>query len=972
MFGLRVPLSRTLASPDFDGVSAILYNSGLREPSHWLSKVNKKGEIFQLELETFTSSDAKTDKDCNCSCSDCATDDTGYGTDPDVYSSLKQNDRVWKSKLSDFDDIDHVLEGSCFELLTKNVKASEKKDINTIEENIDTLFQSVSVGKDKSDTVDGIDLNIPFDVGECFAKEEFLIDSLLDIEIPNMDQGTHRKTRKHKKEEYLDYTTIKETTSIKNYECKVKNGNAVKDLVEVTLELHPLSNTQNDMTTVHLCEQILGIVPGHYGSSHSTSSSHRRKDRRVKVRGLVPTGAAAKVSEIKVGDCLLSVNGQEISWDNFDSVLHVLMHQWQAKLVIRRNPREKPGSLPVKKKNVSSASRLVQLVTGSNGSAVSLDGLTQGEWEPFYGAMYLSLEGVNSENMQAKEDIVYQFPRVDNKVISSRGMFITLAGTLHDATLSTVQSTTLMVDNNPVHIVYHCEGQNLFVISAPETRFSLQYLTCLVKDLVRLLQVTHGSVHDAFTTSANHGQLDCFFALLHQNEVSRATNSDTVKHEKCSLSQSAKVLPLPNEIKSCADRVLTEFEAADFGDMSDSYYGCRRSYSILGSCLFYRDYLITNHLPKDDLVDFSTYLKYHSILNLSTDQSLGQLVVWREVHPTRHCECVPEEQQFGYTEPLIARWFWLIVGYKNLIMCVSLETGGCTKVVEGVSPPDPFLIDQARAVLMQLYGQNVAALCQNCVSDPPAPLVTTPEIFIQHQQQGHDLLSRSLKKLPHREGSLFSVANGVAENQGSLRRLINKRKDSVESDNSSESSGESMFKFSKKGRLYPESTDLLQNICESREDIGPINSNRKLTVGIDNCLFNFQYCDNLEGVLISSEKENPGRCQLNDEIFACFQKSCQKIKQGFDNARKVKEQSKDRKLHVCGLNDDFATVREEGVMFTCQPPGQDKKACPQCYWVVGRCLSRSMRREVYVCFHEATPQTVIELAFKIAMGYLPL
>ena len=37
-----------------------------------------------------------------------------------------------------------------------------------------------------------------------------------------------------------------------------------------------------------------------------------------------------------------------------------------------------------------------------------------------------------------------------------------------------------------------------------------------------------------------------------------------------------------------------------------------------------------------------------------------------------------------------------------------------------------------------------------------------------------------------------------------------------------------------------------------------------------------------------------------------------------------------------------------------------------------RCLSRSLRREVYVCFHDSTPQTVIELAFKIALGYLPL
>lgn len=59
------------------------------------------------------------------------------------------------------------------------------------------------------------------------------------------------------------------------------------------------------------------------------------------------------------------------------------------------------GSVSLKKKTQSS---LVQLVSGSNGNTVPLESLLQGEWEPFYGALYLSLDGVNSDNMQAKVD----------------------------------------------------------------------------------------------------------------------------------------------------------------------------------------------------------------------------------------------------------------------------------------------------------------------------------------------------------------------------------------------------------------------------------------------------------------------------------------------------------------------------------------------------------------------------------------
>ncbi|WAQ99976.1 INTU-like protein [Mya arenaria] len=592
------------------------------------------------------------------------------------------------------------------------------------------------------------------------------------------------------------------------------------------------------------------------------------------------------------GDCLLSINDQTVTWDNLDSVLTVLQYQRQAKLLIRQSGKQR-SAVPTKSQPTN---RLVQLVTGSNSSAVSLADIASENWEPFYGAMYLSLDGVNSDNMQAKEDIVYQFPRVDNKVIASRGMLITLAGSVNDATQSTVQ------------------------------RFSLPSLTTLIKDLVRLLQVTHGSIHQAFTSSTNHSQLDCFFTLLHQNCVSQPNNGVPVKEKLCNLSQSATVLTLPNEIKTFTDRMLTEFESADFGDMN---------------------YLISNHLCREDLEDFTTYLTYHSLLTLTADQGLGQLVVWREVYPTGHCHSVPDEQQFGYTEPLIAS-------------------------VDGVSPPDPFLIDQARAVLIQLYAQNMATLCQNSLNYPSNSLVTKPESLLHPDQRRHDLISRSLKKLPHKDIPVLGNLVAGGDQVGLLRRPLSKRKDSYESDNSSESSGESFFKFSRKGRLFPETADLLQNISEAREDHPPLNSHRKLTVGADNCLFHLTYIDHLEGVVISSLWEQGGACSpLEAEIHHSFQLATQKIKHVFDNARKVKEQSKNEKAHVCGLNQDFVHVREEGVMFTCSPSSEDKKAPPLCYWVTGRLLSRSMKREVFVCFHESTPQTVIELAFKTAMGYLP-
>lgn len=304
-------------------------------------------------------------------------------------------------------------------------------------------------------------------------------------------------------------------------------------------------------------------------------------------------------------------------------------------------------------------------------------------------------------------------------------------------------------------------------------------------------------------------------------------------------------------------------------------------------------------------------------------------------------------------------------------MCVSLEIGGCTRVIDAVSPPDPFLIDQARAVLFQLYGQNIALYCQNSLLKSPFVI----KYDILNNRHRHDLISRSLRKLPHRNSNT-ATSNGFTssanEISGSLRRVIQTRKNSVESDNSSESSGESFFKFSRKGRLFPETSDLLQNMSAFKEDTTPIYTSRKLSVGAENCLFHFLYVDNVEGVLISSDSEPGTSSDMSHQIYTSFQKCCQQIKTLFDNARRVQEQSKNYQQHVLGLNEDFCKIQEEGVMFTCTDSNHNKKATPLFFWVVGRCLSSTTKREIYICFHESVPQTSVELAFKLALGYLPL
>ena len=95
-------------------------------------------------------------------------------------------------------------------------------------------------------------------------------------------------------------------------------------------------------------------------------------------------------------------------------------------------------------------------------------------------------------------------------------------------------------------------------------------------------------------------------------------------------------------------------------------------------CLFcaFQGYLIANHLPREDLIDLTLYLRYHCLLTLCQEEQMGQVVIWREFFPWRRCHVHAEPLIPGYTEP-DARWFVLVVGMKNKMLAMLLEAGGC-------------------------------------------------------------------------------------------------------------------------------------------------------------------------------------------------------------------------------------------------------------------------------------------------------
>ena len=286
----------------------------MRESSEWLSKVNKKGEIFELEVEPVH--DTSFDKEGICTCSDCATDDTGYGTDTDNGYNFRRLDVDVQDNChkvtSEFDVIDQLL-GIGTAGLGDSGSGSLSGDFRNIEENIDSLFTTACAGSNSEiETLKSEAFDIPDNIEDLFAdgfsdlktlKSKSKCDkSKKSATMTNPDSSSRvvrKDISKHSRE------SVASKLNESNCSCSSKGslrGNETLYGAEkcVVLRLNYLTG-DIPCNTIELCEQFLGIIPGHFSSSSGSTGWNRKRDRRVKIRGLVPTGIAAKYQDVKVG-----------------------------------------------------------------------------------------------------------------------------------------------------------------------------------------------------------------------------------------------------------------------------------------------------------------------------------------------------------------------------------------------------------------------------------------------------------------------------------------------------------------------------------------------------------------------------------------------------------------------------------------------------------------------------------------------
>ncbi|CAD7671162.1 unnamed protein product [Nyctereutes procyonoides] len=601
------------------------------------------------------------------------------------------------------------------------------------------------------------------------------------------------------------------------------------------------------------------------------------------------------------------------------------------------------------------------------------------------------------------------------KLKNVRGIFLTLCDMLENVTGTQVTSSSLLLNGRQIHVAYWKESDKLLLIGLPAEEVPLPQLRNMIEDVAQTLKFMYGSLDSAFCQVENVPRLDHFFNLFFQRALQPAKLQSSACPSAQQYDASSAVLldslpgvrwlTLPQEIKMELDTALSDLEAADFAELSEDYYDMRRLYTILGSSLFYKGYLICSHLPKEDLIDIAIYCRHYCLLPLAAKQRIGQLVIWREVFPQHHLQPSTDSNTEVFQEPE-GRYFLLIVGLKHYMLCVLLQAGGCASKAIGNPGPDCIYVDQVKTTLHQLEG--IDCRINEQLTSSPSPCLSCADWFLTGSHEKLDSLTTSpiLSKLPGTSKVVTSPTcrrilfgdyslrtrkpspsrssggsdngceggEGVGLSSHTTPDALWKQRESQGSDGSEESGA--LLKVTKKKATLPNPFHLGNLKKDLSEKDLEIYNTMKLTSGPENTLFHYVALETVQGIFITPTHEEVAQLSgsIHPQLIKNFHQCCLSIRAIF---QQTLVEEKKKALHGgdhSGSTNSISSlnpVREHGVLFECSPEKwtDQRKAPPvMAYWVVGRLFLHPKLQELYVCFHDSVTEIAIEMAFKLFFG----
>ncbi|KAG8195962.1 hypothetical protein JTE90_028936 [Oedothorax gibbosus] len=712
-------------------------------------------------------------------------------------------------------------------------------------------------------------------------------------------------------------------------------------------------------------EELLGLDLGVFEDGDSLY-----ENGCIKILGIL---SGQELLDIKPGDWLKSINDTPVHVNNIDDICKELSVPSRIKLTI---------STPYFATSTTSdchESTMDELL----GSSDVIQKTKAQLLNVPHGIFYLVME---DESQISNEGVIYRYPAENTPLFNIKGLFITLSHMISDVASPPLLSCSLTIQEELVHVAFAKEGNGTFVLAFPSSCSTISEVLDFATILVKFLKFQHTTLKVAFGFGNNENQLDYFFTLFFKHYVLEYSQKCYFDSHLMEVLPSVHWLPLPVDIKTEIDEILSELESSDYG-IHEGFVRNQRIYSIFGSCLFYKGYLLCNHLPKMDLIDIQSFLHLNNLLLLTRLQSVAEIIIWKEVFPSRH-------QRQHYSDPdyieVKGRWFMLTVAMNNCILVVLLEAGGCSITAEGNPPPEPFYVEEVQNTLIILHDCGIASAVEKMLHQCLPPVVSS-EMFLKDgsftrnsissifSNTNNSSINTSLKSAGHSSHSSLPLEKGPADGESDIESSFSdisnenlsygehsSRRYSLSAGSTTESQGSGKFSNIQKSATSLSDTNISHSSCPEI-----LYREQKLSVvaGNKNTLFQYLHMDPVEGVFIAPI------CNLSSiqesalkYIWSKFYQCCLNLRKVFARSLRNEEIIKTSTVTKYGVNTFLRNAYEQGVLFSyTHKDGLKQKKAMQ-FWVIGRLFFTPEPRELYVCFHDSVHQDIVEIAFRLGFG----
>ena len=692
----------------------------------------------------------------------------------------------------------------------------------------------------------------------------------------------------------------------------------------------------------------------------STSSPNKHTSLPVIIQSITQDSPASMDGTLRCMDRIVSIDNNDVTQENIHSVLdkvgnkshlsfEVMKEQYSALTSSKQELEDPPGDIGV-------GDNHLRFIAGKE----SFENIAESSDKKIgtYLCMYMTLNDKEQAGReQGMEDLVFYYPHqpipkdIDSKdpaasglhkLIAVRGMFYTLADVIQTMSgLAGDRATLKMTNGEIVHVAFKLlPNKEILVIAAPNDVVVKKKVLCGHLDrFLDVLSFEFGNASNAFMQQSNWEELDQLCGLLFSCIYrSYLFDPSDVFISNLMGSQSLRV---HSDINTELNSLLSELDASDLSDQPE-ISEMQRPYHSVGSCLFYKGYLICSHFPANYQRDVNLFCSYHQLLYLTATQSIGQIVIWKQIFPSNiEPSKTPSHKHTSFIS-LGGKYFLLLVGLGQALCAQIFLAGPMVTRLLNLPPPDPLQVDRVKEMINELERYGLFAdLEDRSLNTPHLPPITNP-LLTTSKGNEKNIFERNFK------GS-----------RGSLRTSA----DSTDSDCSNVTTTQSKS-----------SLPLIEPPPQVTGKLPTYDSISFLTSNPINLLFHYLVFDELSGIFLTPpalSKHSSSSQGIQKDLVYIFHTACICIQEQFNfNKNWPKWFAKLNKKYKNYKSNDSEMMKgemlENALKFEWKiQPKSVKDETTIKFWVLGRRISRPKPCELYICYQDSTPQSTIEMAFKI-------